>query len=203
MNASRTASNRAVLAGLLLAGGSLLAGCGGGTAAQILGVGQTTPDEFAVAPSAPLAMPATLDSLPVPQPGAPRPQEGPLYLQAQDALFNGGQPGSAGGRPTVTAAAAAPTAADTAILARAGGGASDPTLRATIDSEEDTTAQANRSQLEAIFGASHAAGGTVLDPQAEAARIRAAQASGAPLTQGETEILPPKPKGWLETIFDW
>jgi hypothetical protein len=200
MSARRTASNRAVLAGLLVAGGAMLAGCGGGTAAQVLGLQIGTPDEFAVAPSAPLAMPASFDSLPVPQPGAPRPQEGPLYVQARDALFAAGG-ATAGGAATGTAAASG--AADTAILARAGGGAADPSIRTTIDAESQETEAANRSQLEAILGSTGAPRGTVLDPEAEAARIRAAQASGAPLTTGETEILPPPEKSWLETIFDW
>lgn len=198
MTARRTASNRAVLAGLLVAGGSLLAGCGGGTAAQVLGLQIGTPDEFAVAPSAPLAMPSSFDSLPPPQPGAPRPQESPLYVQARDALFAGGQPPAGSG-----ATGGASSAADTAILARAGGGAIDPSIRTTVDAETEETEAANRNQLESILGSTRAEGGTVLDPTAEAARIRSAQASGAPLTQGETEILPPPQKSWLETLFDW
>ena len=45
------------------------------------------PDEFAVGRAAPLAVPADLSTLPTPQPGAPRPQEGETEAAMLDAMF--------------------------------------------------------------------------------------------------------------------
>ncbi len=45
------------------------------------------PDEFAVGRAAPLAVPADLNSLPTPQPGASRPQEGETKAAVLDAMF--------------------------------------------------------------------------------------------------------------------
>lgn len=45
------------------------------------------PDEFAVTRAAPLAVPADLSSLPPPQPGAARPQEGASQAAVLDAMF--------------------------------------------------------------------------------------------------------------------
>lgn len=45
------------------------------------------PDEFAVGRAAPLAVPADLSTLPTPQPGAPRPQEGETKAAMLEAMF--------------------------------------------------------------------------------------------------------------------
>lgn len=45
------------------------------------------PDEFAVSRAAPLSVPADLSSLPAPQPGAARPQEGDNKSAVLDAMF--------------------------------------------------------------------------------------------------------------------
>ena len=51
-----------------------LAGCGGDTA-RSLGFTRDPPDEFQVTTRAPLSVPPRMVDLPVPTPGAPRPQE--------------------------------------------------------------------------------------------------------------------------------
>jgi hypothetical protein len=45
------------------------------------------PDEFAVGRAAPLAVPADLSTLPAPQPGAARPQEGETKAAMLEAMF--------------------------------------------------------------------------------------------------------------------
>ncbi len=45
------------------------------------------PDEFAVGRAAPLTVPAYLSTLPAPQPGAPRPQEGETKAAMLEAMF--------------------------------------------------------------------------------------------------------------------
>ena len=43
--------------------------------------------------------------------------------------------------------------------------------------------------------------GIVVDPQKEAQRIRENAALGRPQTSGDTPIIQPKQKGWLEGLF--
>lgn len=45
------------------------------------------PDEFAVGRAAPIVVPADLNTLPTPQPGATRPQEGESKQAILDAMF--------------------------------------------------------------------------------------------------------------------
>lgn len=64
----------------LLTGSLLLHGCQ--SVKKTLGMDRPPPDEFAVTPSAqPLDMPPDFFALPIPQPGAPRPQD----IRAQNA----------------------------------------------------------------------------------------------------------------------
>ncbi len=51
------------------------------------------PDEFAVTRAAPLAVPTEF-TLPAPQEGAPRPQEGDTKQQVIDAMFGTTKPGA-------------------------------------------------------------------------------------------------------------
>ncbi len=196
MNPLRTALRTRPLgpAVLALAAAAMLGGCGGSgnSAREILGIDQSVPDEFAVAPTAPLAMPPSLDVLPPPQPGAPRPQEVPLTAQARGILFNNGE-------PVVTDTT--PSAGSSAIFARAGGVTLDPAERYAIDASSDEDG-VPRTPLESMIGAP-VRRGTIVDPEAEAERIRAAQASGQPITAGETAIIEPRQRNWMEILFDW
>src|SRR5205085_2157135 len=78
----RRARMRAAL--MLSAAGLVLAGCGD-SVTRTLGLVRDAPDEFTVTTRAPLAMPPSFE-LPPPQPGAPRPQERPERVQAEEAL---------------------------------------------------------------------------------------------------------------------
>jgi hypothetical protein len=73
---------------LVLAGASMLAGCGSNGV-----LGRSRPDEFAVQRQAPLAVPPDFALVP-PKPGAPRPAEGTAAQQALEALFGGPAPRS-------------------------------------------------------------------------------------------------------------
>src|SRR5918997_3371918 len=89
-----TARRAAAVASLLTA-----AGCGGDTA-RTFGFTRDAPDEFQVTTRAPLSMPPALGELPVPRPGADRPQELTQRQAAEAALVPGvalGQSGARGG----------------------------------------------------------------------------------------------------------
>jgi len=94
---------------VLLAGGSLLAACGGGGLFN-----RERPDEFAVQRQAPLVVPPDFNLVP-PAPGAPRPAEGTASQQALDAMFGGSAPRSS---------------VETSALDRAG--TADPAIRSVV-----------------------------------------------------------------------
>ncbi len=61
---------------------SALSGCGSSGVFD-----RERPDEFAVGRAAPLTVPADLNTLPAPQPGAARPQESDSKQAVLDAMF--------------------------------------------------------------------------------------------------------------------
>lgn len=166
---------------------TMLAGCGGEPARKILGFDQSTPDEFAVAPRAPLAMPPT-DELPPPQLGARRPQEPLPADQARLILF--GEP---------AAVAVAPSAAEQALLAEAGASPS-PDIRTTVELETRDIVASNSTVL--FFWQRPRISGDVIDARAEAERLNQAAAAGQPATSGETPVIRPKPPAPLEGVLD-
>ncbi|HMS20189.1 DUF3035 domain-containing protein [uncultured Sphingorhabdus sp.] len=71
----------------IIASASLLAltalsGCGTSSVLD-----RERPDEFAVGRAAPIVVPADLNTLPTPQPGAARPQEGETKAAMLEAMF--------------------------------------------------------------------------------------------------------------------
>src|ERR671917_1983497 len=98
----RTRRNRNGLArGAAAASGAavllFVAGCGGDTA-RTFGFTRDAPDEFQVTTRAPLSMPPALGELPVPRPGADRPQELSSRQAAEAALVPGAALGPSGAR---------------------------------------------------------------------------------------------------------
>ena len=172
-----------------LAAALVLGGCGG--ARNALGLNRTSPDEFAVVSKAPLVLPPNFALRP-PMPGAPGPQQLNPGLDAQAALLN---------RPAPVAdavAAPAPSAPDAAfpavspgeaaLLQAAGAGAADPDVRARIELEAAQIADRGRSFAERVLFWQQPGGpGDIIDPVAEADRLRAAGAAGLPPNVGLPE----------------
>jgi hypothetical protein len=182
------------LAGLVVATLSV-AGCGGSqTVQEMIGYDRSTPDEFAVMPRAPLAMPTSLDELPPPTPGAPRPQEAQPREQAEAILFGQGQ--------KVTRAAAAPVAVGpgaSAILAQAG--QAQPDIRGAVDQETAQRAENDEGFVDRLmFWNSKPLPGTVVDPYKESARLNTNAETGKPLTTGDTPIIIRKRSAPLEGL---
>ena len=182
----------------LVAAGAVLSlsGCGG-QVRQALGMTKHSPDEFMTVAHAPLTLPPDY-SLQPPQPGAPRPQEGTASQQAQTALLAG----SGTGTSFSDGGSSAQSSGEAALLQNAGAAGIDPGIRAQIDSE--TAAQIERDQTlieRLVFWRTPEPYGTVVDPAAEAQRLRDNQALGKPVTEGETPIITKRRKGVLEGIF--
>jgi len=177
-----------------------VAGCDGGsqTVQDFIGYDKSTPDEFAVMPRAPLAMPSSLTDLPPPTPGIPRPQETQPREQAEAILFGQGRKVPRG---DTAGAGAAANASGAAILAKAG--TADPGIRSTVDQETTQIAQDDDRFIDNIlFWQSKPLPGTVVDPYKEAARLNTAADTGKPLTSGDTPIIIRRRKGLFEGVTD-
>lgn len=182
MTMSRTAPPaRLVLAAPLLLA---LAGCGPDTARN-LGFTRDAPDEFQVTTRAPLSVPPRLGDLPTPTPGAPRPQES----RSAAALLAPGE------------VSAAPTPAERALVARAGGPVDD-NIRRRVDEEALRLDRPSQTVVDRLmFWQSTAPGGIAVDPTRESQRLRENAALGRESTEGDTPIVQPSRRGLLNRWF--
>ncbi|MEZ5667821.1 MAG: DUF3035 domain-containing protein [Alphaproteobacteria bacterium] len=141
---------------------------------------RTPPDEFQVVTNAPLSVPPDFALRP-PTPGQP----GPVSVSAQQTA-RAAVVGSAGGVP------AAATQGEQALLASADAVGVDPSIRQTVDAESrilDEDAGGNWLADILLFWRDTPPPGQIIDATAEAQRIRANQAAGRPITEGETPVI--------------
>lgn len=175
----------------LLAGTVLLAGCSGG-ASEVLGLGRHSPDEFAVVDRAPLSLPPDFALRP-PKPGAPRPQEIEMTRRANKILF-AGQPAAQGRMPH----AAAPTESEKALLNAAGAETADPSIRATIDREEEQRVVGSSYLVdELLWWREPGQDSATVDAPAEAKRLHKAKKESVPVNKEPTPIIEKQRSGWL------
>jgi hypothetical protein len=177
---------------LLLGGAAvLLAGCSvnGDSLSRTFGLTRDTPDEFSVTTQAPLAMPPDYAIRP-PRPGAPRPQDVPDQEAAEQALIpqaalNAPTTGMSPGQEALVAQAGPPAPAD---------------IRAEVS--QDASKDYGRSFADRLmFWRPTPQPGIVVDPTRESQRLRQNAALGQSPQSGETPIIQPKPRGWLQGIF--
>lgn len=190
---------RVALVFLTLAAISLSA-CGDSTK-RALGLERTSPDEFAVVPRAPLSQPPDF-SLRPPRAGAEDRTTLSTREQARQAVFRGDNaatgttgsnaPGSDRlrfGTGPVTQAAPREavtrnTTGESALLSRAGALDTDPLIRSQIDRESDVLVEENANFVRSLLGLKQDSPAAVVDADAEARRIREAQALGVPPSEG-------------------
>ena len=177
MRTRRSAGPGLALSALLIA---TLSGCGADTA-RTFGFTRDAPDEFQVTTRAPLSVPPSLDRLPVPRPGAGRPQEVSTRQAAEATLV----PGS-----VLDGTAAGPrSAGEAALLSQAGQPVSDD-IRRRVDEESLKLDQPDRGLVDRlIFWREPEKPGTALDPRGESQRLRENSALGRDVTEGETPII--------------
>ncbi len=179
-----------VAASLLGAGLLTLTGCGGMSGlSRTFGLTRDAPDEFSVTTQAPLSMPPDM-SLRPPRPGAPRPQDVSDSSQAEAALV----PQTSLGAPS-----AGMSPGQAALVAQAGPPAPS-NIRAEV-SQEAVQANSKSFADRLMFWRPAAQPGIVVDPTREAQRLRENAALGQSPEAGETPIIQPKPRGWLQGIF--
>ncbi len=159
-----------------------------------LGLDKRAPDEFAVVPSAPLALPPDYRLRP-PEPGAPRPTESTPREQAESAVFE------SGGTRRVERAGLE-TRGEIALLEQAGATDTNPDIRRIIDREFSLYVEEDESFFESLlFWRQDDPPGEVVDAAGEAQRLRDNAALGEPVTAGETPTIRRREKALLEGIF--
>jgi hypothetical protein len=164
------------LAVLALAVG-VLAGCSSNNARNLLGLERRAPDAYAVSTHAPLEIPNNLNNLPAPAPGVARPQEITAQQMARSATGMG-----------AAQVAAAPSAAEQALLAKAG--KADPNVRMAVNAQAAEDADTQNGPLDwMLFWREKPPSGVVVDAKAEAERLKAAKAAGQSVTATPTKSI--------------
>jgi Protein of unknown function (DUF3035) len=188
-----TKSSRRVISALgAIALGAPLAACSADLT-RTFGFTRDSPDEFTVTTQAPLTIPPDYTIRP-PRPGAPRPQDVPDQVAAQEALIP--QTALAPGSDS-----AALSPGQQALIQQAGPPA-PADIRTQIAQEQSQLNGNGQSFAERLmFWRSSQPEGIAVDPTKEAQRLRENAALGQSPTVGQTPIIQPKPKGWLEGIF--
>jgi len=162
----------------ILAAAALISLAAGSSAKEQLGLTKTAPDEFAVVKRAPLAMPPDYTLRP-PRPGAARPQEQHPEDQAKIAVFGDSVDTGEGF-----------TKSEAAFLDQAGAFKTQPNIREAVDQETAAMAPKDQPVAKRLLNIGsddkQQPATTVVDPKAEAERLKQNKQSGKPVTAGET-----------------
>ncbi|MEJ0018055.1 MAG: DUF3035 domain-containing protein [Acetobacteraceae bacterium] len=177
--------------GLLLATSAApLAGCSGDQFGRTFGFIRDAPDEFTVTTRAPLAMPPSF-ALPPPAPGAVRPQEQSEREKAELALVP---------QMALTSPADGTSAGQQALVQAAGPPASSA-IRNQIDQQARNDRPSDGFADKLMFWRKTPQPGIVVDPEKEAQRLRENSALGQSQETGDTPIVQPRKRAWLDGIF--
>jgi hypothetical protein len=166
-----------------------LGGCGDDLT-RTFGFVRDAPDEFTVTTRAPLAMPPTF-ALQPPRPGVSRPQEQSERAKAEQALVPQMALGSAPAEPSPGQQA----------LVQAAGPPVSPDIRTAVDQDARLARPSEGFVDKLMFWRKPTPPGVVVDPQKEAQRLRENAALGQSQESGDTPIIQPGKRGWLEGIF--
>jgi len=173
---------RAAIAALLGLG---LAGCSIGTTSGVreaLGLDKNPPDEFAIVTKAPLVVPPNYELRP-PQEGAAPLNTVDPRLAARESTFGAGGVSRTGSAPRTG------SRGETALLRKAGAQNADATIRRTLNKESASITEKNRSMTSKIlFWQKPDEQGAVIDPKAEAKRLKQNRRRGKKANEGITKL---------------
>jgi len=174
---------------------SVLALSGCGNVRQTLGLDRSAPDEFAVLSRAPLSMPPDFKLRP-PRPGTPRPQESSTRAEAQDLVYgSGGTARGRGGRSV--------TSGEQVLLGRVGADKAPADIRQRVDEETSAVITADRRWSESLlFWREYSPPTSIVDPLGEVQRLRENQATGRPVSAGDTPTIERKSKAALKGLVN-
>ncbi len=174
---------------------ALLGGCEG--TREMLGLGKTAPDEFAVYSRAPLSLPPDYGLRP-PAPGKARPQSEDTKVTARDAMLGGRATGDAKSTPPAQGSPGLQ-----ALLKQTGGLDADSSIRTVINRESTILAEEDEHFSDRLmFWTSQTEYGSIVDPAKENRRIQENQALGRPITEGDVPTIERRRKAILEGLFD-
>ena len=170
-----------------------LAGC---TSLQdAVGLGKSSPDEFDVVRHAALAVPPNYDLRP-PTPGAPRPQQISPREIAREALLG---PGAANPAPTPAQAAGAggmrQTPGERALLRQSGVAEVPVNIREVVRIEAAALGVQDRSFTDSLLFWKQPDKDQVLDPVAEAERLKRAREGGQTVSGDSGVVIKRKKSG--------
>lgn len=157
-----------------------------------LGVGRNSPDEFLVVKRAPLTLPPDYDLRPPAAQGLTPSSTAPD--QAKAAVLGEAKP------------VAAPGAAENALLQRMGANAANPEIRSVINQENGYIALQNQTVADKLIFWNDEAPSedkipdSVVDPKAEAERLKKNEVEGKPANEGDVPVIEKK-KGTFDKIF--
>lgn len=197
-----------------------LAACSGNDVSDTLGLQKSAPDEFVVVSRPPLVVPPEFDLKP-PRPGEESPHAVSTEQQARKLLLGTDGTGDGG---TMTydefmssasddtdavatavmpvVASDAPTPSSASFMRRLGMEQADPNIRTELGEEVLNPPEAEKeagSLYEQIVGEEKAE--QVVDPKAEAERLRKNKDEGKSVTEGDTPTEDTTPKSVLERVF--
>ena len=179
-----------------------------------LGLAKDSPDEFAVVTRAPLSQPPNFKLRP-PEPGAQRPQEAAVSVQAREAVFGRDGKREPSDQPPLRVASNAPlvegavrqpvstqTVGEAALMRMTGADLANRQIRQVVDKESAILGDASQTFLDKLLSFREPeAPGTLIDASAEAQRLRENQALGRPVTDGPSPNIERKERGFLEGLF--
>lgn len=171
-----------------------LSACESGSVRESLGLGKNPPDEFAVLTKAPLSLPPNYALRP-PQPGQARPQSITPTEQARQSLLTNSR--SAAAAQTRTARV---SGAEASFLKQAGALGADNSIRTVVD-QENPIAQEQTTMDRFLEGPASRQGATVVDADAERARIQAARQANQPVTGAEAKTTVEQEEGFWDFLW--
>lgn len=171
---------------------------------KALGIDKAPPDEFSVVSGAPLTMPPDFNLRPPRSPSDKPPSETAAQAGRQ-TVFRADSKGPAKSAPgSIVGSTGAPlSAGEQALIAKAGAGGADPSIRQQVD--KDTT-QLNADNSggfvdSLLFWREPPVPGEAVDASREAQRLRENSALGKPASAGDTPQIQRTQRAWLEGIF--
>ena len=185
----------------------LVTGCEGQNARDILGIDRAAPDEFRVVSRPPLSTPPDFQLRP-PVEGDGKLNLPPADLQAKSLVLDGKDISDIdydirrkmGGAETAVGVVDAyndRSAADKALLSRAGVGGADTEIRQRIYEERIR----DKKKAESNWLFPRKSGGDIVDAEKEKQRLKANKEQGKSVIEGETPTIEPKERGILESVF--
>jgi hypothetical protein len=171
----------------------LLSGCS--DVRDAVGLTKKSPDEFQVVARPPLSIPPNFQLQP-PRPGAPRPQTGEVRDQAE-ALILGRTL-----KPKTSAIGAQLSPGEAKIVARLNLDQNEPNIRKLVDAEVASFAYEDVYLIDKIlFWLEDGQPGIAVDATKESQRLRENDATGKPVTEGETPKILRRGQGLFQRTF--